>query len=202
MVSGLAEKAAEYAGHVDEALDYLISRGISREVAVAYGLGFVGGGQNAGRLSIPYRTPGGVVALKYRCIIHPDHREIDCQKYLTEPGSGTHLYNAQVLKTAELVAVTEGELDAICIDAYCGIPAVAYPGTNTWSSRPHFPLCFEGVPDVVVVADGDDVGRKAARKVADSIGPQARVVEMPDGEDTNSWMLQVGADEFKRGIVG
>lgn len=201
-MTALDAKAALYAEGIAEVSDYLLERGISREVAEAYGLGFVTGSASyAGRLSIPYRTPSGVVALKYRCIAHPDHRAVDgCQKYLTEPGSGTHLYNAQVLRTADFVVVCEGELDAICVDAYCGVAAVAYPGTQTWDAKPYWPLCFEGVPEVVVLADGDKPGRDAARRVVRSIGANARVVEMPDGEDANSWMLRIGPEEFTRGL--
>jgi DNA primase len=97
------------------------------------------------------------------------------------------------------VVVTEGEFDAICVQAYCGIPAVAYPGADTWARCPHWKFCFEGIPEVVVVADGDDVGHKAAVKVAESIGWSARVVRMPeekDEKDANSFIIKHGAEAF------
>lgn len=186
--------------NLPDALPYLLSRGISQEVAVMFGLGYVTEGDYAGRLSIPYRTQDGVVALKYRCANtdHGDHknRELGCTKYLAEPGSGVHLFNAQALTKAERAVLTEGELDAVCVQAYCGIPAVGYPGTETWQTQPHFPLCFEGIPEVAVVSDGDEQGRRAAGRVAKSIGSNARVVPMPEGEDANSWMLRHGAAAF------
>lgn len=191
----LTEKAQSYASTIDQAMPYLLERGISSEVAAMFGLGYAADGDFAGRLAIPYRTPVGVVQIKYRCanLEHGDHKGLDCPKYLYESGCGTHLFNAQVLAGADgLVILTEGELDAICVQAYCGILAVGYPGTNTWNAQPHWALCFEGVPEVVVVADADEAGRPAAKRVAQSIGPQARVLDLPDGHDANSFLLAYG----------
>jgi hypothetical protein len=155
------------------------------------------------RLSIPYFTPTGVVAIKYRCVdpVHGDHKTVSCVKYLNESGCGVHLYNAQALVGAvDTVVLTEGELDAVTVQAFCGVPAVAYPGVDTWKKSPHWRLCFEAVGEVVVVADGDKVGKDAARRVAENIGLTARVVDMPDGFDANSFIAQQGTNEFMRRI--
>jgi hypothetical protein len=199
----LAAKAKTYAGNVDQALPYLLSRGITDQVAAMFSLGCVTDDDMAGRLTIPYATPAGVVQIKYRCTNqshHDDtqkHIEKDCPKYLYESGTGTYLYNAQVLiHASEQVVVTEGELDAICVQAYTGMPAVAYPGADTWAKHRHYRLCFEGVSEVIVVPDGDKVGREAARKVAESIGLNARVIDMPAGHDSNSYIAEQGASAF------
>lgn len=197
----LTAKAQGFAGNIEQAVPYLLNRGISREVAAMFNMGVVPYGQEfAGRLSIPYMTPAGVVQIKYRCtdLSHGDHKgDETCPKYLYEAGCGIHLYNAQVLiSTGDLVVVTEGELDAVCVQAYCGIPAVAYPGVETWQKQSHYRLCFEGVSEVIVVADGDKPGREAARRVADSIGSSARVLDMPDGQDSNSYIASQGAGAF------
>jgi DNA primase len=197
----LTEQADLYASNLDQAMPYLLSRGISQEAAVLFRLGYVtAGNEFTGRLAIPYVTPAGVVQIKYRCInqAHDDHKSTDCPKYLYEKGSGQHLYNAGVLTQAvDLVVVTEGELDTVCVQAYTGIPAVAFPGTKSWQQhKDYYRLCFESVTEVVVVADGEEVGREAARRVAESIGSFARVVEMPDGEDANSFIAGQGAGAF------
>lgn len=195
----LTALARDHAANLDMAVPYLLSRSISREAAAMFGLGYVmAGGEFAGRLSIPYNTPNGVVAIKYRCTdpTHGEHKGINCPKYLYEAGCGTHLWNAQALLSTDHCVVTEGELDALSVQAYVGIPAVAYPGVDTWTKQSHWPLCFEGLRDVVVVADGDDVGRKAARRVAESIGIQARVIELPEGSDANSFLALHGAGQF------
>ena len=157
------------------------------------------GTPQGGRLSIPYITPAGVVQIKYRCAdqAHADHKGTDCPKYMYETGIGTHLYNAQVLiSTSDTVVLTEGELDAICVQAYLGIPAVAYPGVGTWKGQKHYRLCFEGVSEVIVVADGDKPGRDSAAEIAESLGMAARVVNMPDGFDSNQYIHENGAGAF------
>lgn len=200
--SALTAKAQAYAGQVDHAMDYLLARGISKDVALMFSLGYVTEGDFARRLSIPYITPAGAVQIKFRCTnpAHHDgtkHVNTDCPKYLYEAGTSTHLFNAQVLiHAADRVVLTEGELDAVCVQAYCGIPAVGYPGVETWGNQPHWRLCFEGVGEVIVVADGNKVGRDAARRVAESIGLSARVVEMPTGEDSNSFIASYGAGAY------
>lgn len=201
----LTLKAESMTANIDQALPYLLARGISAEVAAMFSFGYATEGDFAGRLSIPYITPGGVVAIKYRCInaSHGDHKgDEHCMKYLNESGTGTHLWNAQVLLHADSqVVLTEGELDAACVQAYCGIPAVGYPGTDTWTNQPHWPLCFEGIPEVIVISDGDPQGRKAAKRVADSIGMNARVLDLPDGLDSNSFLVTQGVDQFKGRLV-
>lgn len=202
----LTAKSQTYAGNVGSVLPYLLSRGITDEVAAMFSLGCATDGDYRGRLTIPYSTPSGVVQIKYRCAEanHHDgfkHTDEHCPKYLYEAGTSTHLFNAQVLiHASDQVVVTEGELDAICVQAYCGIPAVAYPGADTWKRHPHYRLCFEGVGEVIVVADGDKPGKEAARQVADSIGVHARVIEMPAGEDSNSILATQGAKAYQERI--
>ena len=188
--SALTAKARGFAANLEQGLPYLLSRGISREVAEMFQLGYVPTGQEfGGRISIPYLTPSGVVSIKYRRM-----EETTEPKYLWEAGLGLHLFNAQILITAgDTVVLTEGELDAICIQAYVGFPAVAYPGTDTWKKQAHWPLCFEGVTEVVVLSDGDAPGREAARRVAETLGAKARVIDLPDGLDANSFILEKGA---------
>jgi len=201
----LTAKARDYAGNVEVALPYLLSRGISLDVAQMFQLGSVpAGGEHGSRLSIPYVTPAGVVHIKYRCtdLGHDGHKDTNCHKYLYEAGLGVHLYNAQCLITAgDTVVLTEGELDAICIQAYVGYPSVAYPGVGTWGKQDHWPLCFEGVPEVIVVADGDKIGKETAREVAATLGTKARVVDMPAGHDANSFLVEHGAAGFRERLT-
>jgi DNA primase len=204
----LTAKARSLAGNVEQALPYLMSRGISAEVAEMFQLGYSPHGtEQGGRLAIPYYTPAGVTNIKYRCIdldhgAHGDHKGHSCPKYIYEAGLGHRLYNAQVLiDTGDSVVLTEGELDAVCVQAYCGIPAVAYPGCDTWSKERHWPLCFEGIAEVIVVCDGDKVGREAAGRVAKSMGMKARVIDMPSGEDANSFIHENGAGAFLERIA-
>lgn len=202
----LAAKAAKYASNLQDerAVSYLESRGISIAAAEMFSIGYVPEGQEyAGRISIPYLGLHGCRDIKYRAI------DDSKPKYLKEAGCGTNLYNSLVLRDAQVVALVEGEFDAIAVQAYCGVAAVGYPGVSTWGkaneSEPekdtaHWPLCFEGIPKVLVIADGDSPGRDAAQHVAATIGWSARVVDLGDGYDANKYIAEHGAVAFKKEI--
>lgn len=190
----LAAQVEKYHAEVGAASNYLNSRGITQHSIDRFQLGYVTDSDNTalvGRLAIPYLTPTGPVQLKYRCIHDHDCRERQHPKYLHDEGAALHLYNAQALLNTDRVIVCEGELDVIAAEQ-AGVAAVGYPGTQAWDKNSFWVWCFDSVTDVAVVADGDDAGRKAARKVAsllgDAVDAAVRVVYMPDGEDTNSYL--------------
>lgn len=196
----LTAKAEAYAQHVEQAVEYLRERGIGLDVARRYKLGVVPAGHEfAGRLSIPYLTVNGVVHIKYR-----DLTGNAKPKYLYEAGNlGARLYNAStLLHASDQAVITEGEVDAMTVEAYTGLPAVGYPGVDTWAKHPHWRMCFEGIPEVVVIGDGDEPGQKAAHRVAESIGMAARPVLMPDGHDANSYICEFGPESFVEFING
>lgn len=180
---------------------YLSDRGLTPNMVVHYRLGWVreplpSHEMMTGRISIPYLTPSGVVDMKFRCIAHDDCQAAKCPKYLYVEGGGNRLYNGRaVLAANDTVVLCEGEFDAMAVSALTNVPAVGYPGTNAWSKGKHYPRVFAGL-DVVVVADGDDAGVKAAKVVAKSL-PDSRVVVMPDGEDANSMLLKEGPEAFR-----
>jgi DNA primase len=182
------------------AWEYLLSRGFDVAGRARYRLGVVddplpGHEQMQGRIVIPYLTPTGVVDLKFRCIEHDDCKANGCIKYLCADGGGNWLYNARaVLAADDTVVLTEGEFDAMAA-GLAGVPAVGYPGTDTWSKNGHWPRVFAGL-EVVVVADGDKAGVAAAKTVAKSL-ELGRVVRMPAGEDPNSALLRHGAEWFR-----
>jgi hypothetical protein len=181
--------------------DYLAGRGLGDDIRLRYRLGQVldpapGHEQMYDRLAIPYLTPAGVVDLKFRCISGHDCKAEKCPKYLATEGGGARLYNARaVLAAQETVVVCEGEFDAMAVSAIAGIPAVGYPGVDTWAKNPHWPRVFAGV-DAVVVADGDKPGIAAAKVVARSL-ESARIVILPDGEDGNSMIFKEGPEAFR-----
>lgn len=187
------------------AYEFLAGRGLDDHTA-RYRLGVVaepqpGHEQMAGRLAIPYLTPAGVVDIKFRCIAEHDCKEAKCRKYLCVTDGGNRLYNARaVLAAVDRVVLCEGEFDAMAVSALAGVPAVGYPGTDSWHQKAaaHWPRVFAGLA-VVVVADGDQPGIKAAKAVAKTL-ETARVVVMPDGEDSNSMLVKEGSDAFKERI--
>ena len=184
------------------AAEFLVKRyGISEETANELRFGYVQDpfpqhSGMVGRLCIPYLDAGGFPrALKFRCSELHSCKDAGCIKYLGEEGSEPRLYNPGALldDDADTLYVTEGELDCAVLHQE-GLTAVAYPGTGNW--RPHFTRAIG--PDwqrIVVVADGDDAGRGAAKKVAKEL--RGDVIECPQGHDISSLYAKGG----RRGLV-
>lgn len=190
----LEMSTATYAANVDQAGPYLAARGIDRQTAAIHRLGFVadplpGDEDYAGRLSIPYITPNGVVDLRFRAIGEQQ------PKYLGYPDRPTRLFNVQaLLTTSNVVAVCEGEIDTIVMHSLVGIPAVGVPGAQHW--KPHYRLLLEDFEHVVVMCDGDQAGREFGRKVVSDLD-NATAVHLPDGVDVNEAYLSHGTDWIK-----
>lgn len=199
----LTKQVALCHAEVDKVVPYLASRGISRDTAERFHLGY----SEDQRLTIPYLTPVGPLLMKRRCV----SCEGKCEghaKYLYTEGAPVHLYNAQTLRGADRVVIVEGELDAITVEQ-AGVACVAYPGAQTWAKQPHFRWCFDSLDEVIVVADGDQprdgqtqgVGEIAARQVAKSLRDAlpdvlVTVAVMPVGHDSNSFIKQHGVMDF------
>lgn len=75
------------------------------------------------------------------------------------------------------VFVTEGAFDYLAGVAW-GLPVCALLGTHVRAGRLRF---LERVPEVVVIFDNDDEGRRAAADLAASLASRAQVLTLPDG---------------------
>lgn len=196
--SSLEKATAQYAQLLDEAAGYLSARGVRKETAAAARLGVVrdpvpGHELFTGRLSIPYLTRAGVVDMKFRCIDDHDCKAVSCPKYLALPNSDSHLYNvASFFAGGDVIAVCEGELDALVLFHEVGVPAVGCPGVQRWES--HFSRCFSDYAKVIIPADGDTAGKDFAGRLSRELGPAAVPVFLPDGHDVNSLFLAEGKD--------
>lgn len=137
------------------------------------------------------------MSIRFRCVEDHDCKAAGHGKYQTQSGDRPRLYNTEVLsRDDDVVAITEGELDALTAEA-CGIPAVGVPGSTSW--KPYFRELFLGYREVLILADGDDAGEKFAKTVADSL-PNARIVPFPAGEDVNSFVLKNGTEALKERV--
>jgi hypothetical protein len=181
--------------------EYLGNRGLTADsvkpIVDRFRLGFVeepflGDEQYRGFLAIPYlrwsqEQGWSVVSIRYRCI--HDHEHTGHGKYMTKPGDRGRMFNTlALLQPSPVVAITEGELDAITAQA-CGIPTVGLPGAQAWQRWWREP--FLGYRDVYILADGDEAGYKMGEQVARHL-PNSRMIPMPAGEDVNSLVLNHG----------
>lgn len=193
--TSLEEATALYESQLEKGLEYLAGRGISEEAAKAARLGVVGTpapthDRYAGRLSIPYVTPAGVVNLKFRSMYGAD------PKYLCLDNAKPLLYGVTALSSGSpVIAITEGELDALILTHQVGIPAVGCPGASTWQK--HHPRCFAEFDRVLVFCDGDQPGHQLGKRISQEL-QSAQVLHMPDGMDVTDVYLTEGAEGLRR----
>lgn len=189
-----------YAAQSRGAGAYMQGRGFGQDAVAHYRLGavvepLVGHEEYAGRLAIPYLTPSGAADLRFRCITPHPASEGKCEghgKYLSRSGVSAHLYNVAALwRDARSIVVTEGEIDAMTMDFYVGMPAVGVPGANQWQS--HWARLLSDYDRVYVMCDDDEAGRTFGRTVVKAVD-EAVTVHMPNGHDVNSLFLAGGRD--------
>ena len=181
-------------------LDYVMQeRQLSRETVARFLLGAVVSPEASdsparGMLAIPYLTPSGPVALRFR---RPPEKETG-PKYWQPEGTDLTIFNVRAFFAGEhVIVITEGEIDCMTVNQ-CGIPAVGIPGASAW--KDHFQPLFEGYDRVIICADNDDkemkdgehAGDKFAKRVAKLV-PGPEVVRMPSGHDVNSFFCEVGS---------
>ncbi len=145
-----------------------------------------------GMISVPYITPSGPVALRFR---RPPAKETG-PKYWQPEGTKLTIFNTPAFFASEdTIAITEGEMDCITL-VQAGIPAVGIPGASAW--KDHFRLLFEGYGTVVICADNDDTGagKKFAAKIALNVpGPEIKL--LPEGHDVNSYYCEFGREALR-----
>ena len=145
-----------------------------------------------GMISIPYNTPNGPVALRFR---RPPHKETG-PKYWQLLHTELTIFNTPAFfESEDTIAITEGEMDCITL-VQAGIPAVGMPGASSWKNP--YELLFEGYASVLICADNDDqgAGRKFAAKIAQKV-PGPRVVLLPEGHDCNSYYAEFGREALR-----
>lgn len=197
--AALEAATAVFETHLDQAQSYLDGRGIGRDIATMYRLGFVdaadappGYKQFAGRLAIPYVTPAGVVDIRFRAL------GSSSAKYLSRAGATPTLYNVAALsRPFDSIAVVEGEVDAITLDGLCKLPAVGCPGAQAWAH--YWQRLFADYVRVFVLCDGDEAGKTFGNALAKDID-NAVVIHLPDGQDTNSLYLERGVAGVREAI--
>jgi DNA primase len=124
-----------------------------------------------------------------------DCKENGHAKYLVG-GNRTNIYNTLAFhRDSSIIAICEGEFDAMVLDSLVGIPAVAIPGVQNWKA--HYERCFVDYERVFVFADGDDPGKDFSKHVS-SLIDGCTVIHMPHGTDVNSVYLSEGAEGLRK----
>lgn len=131
----------------------------------------------------------------------------DGAKYLNSPESplfhkGRCLFGLNVAsaaaRRASSVLVVEGYFDQIALFQAGVENVVATLGTAL--TEEHVQLLRRNVREVLVMFDGDEAGIRASQKSAEVLlraGLVVRVVELPKGDDPDSFVLREGRDAFE-----
>lgn len=202
----LTATADRYHASIDrQTASYLQERGITKEAADTFHLGTVvdpapGHEHATGCLAIPYRTPTGVVGIKFRRV------DGGTPKYLWPTGQKVGMFNVVDLhRGSHVLAVCEGELDTLVMSALVGVPAIGVAGVSNW--RHHFPKMLEGFDRVVVFADNDlkengtNPGMELAKRIKEDVD-RAVVVQLPANKDVNAVFQEDGKDWLYERAMG
>ncbi|MFO8024750.1 DNA primase [Thiohalophilus sp.] len=138
----------------------------------------------------------------------------DQPKYLNSPETplfhkGRELYGLyearQVLRQIPRLLVVEGYMDVVSLAQFDIRYAVATLGTATTAD--HLQQLFKVTSEVVFCFDGDRAGREAAWRAMENAlpvmreGRQIRFLFLPEGEDPDTLVRQVGKAEFEQQVA-
>lgn len=175
-------------------LEYLIeARGLTTQTIKHFHLGAVIDPDPVdnfaqGRICIPHLNNTGPRVLRFRAMPGQDG-----PKYWQPSGSSVGVFNVtELLNPHTQIVVTEGEIDCMIL-WQCGIPAIGFPGAQSWKDYHRYLL--EGYQQVTITVDNDDqgAGQSFADKVASKVqGP--RPILMPAGHDVASYYTDAGRD--------
>lgn len=187
----LAKATENYERNLDEVAPYLESRGITKETALMFRLGFVKNPETGhepyiGKLAIPYLTPSGVIDIRFRSL-----NADSGPKYLSRPGASTHIFNVAALNSdSDVLVICEGEIDTM-IATQVGFAAVGLPGANNW--KPFYSRVLADWEKIMLFCDGDNAGKEMAKTITrelDNVFP----IFMPENCDVNDVYLAEGAE--------
>ena len=184
----------------NEALSYLSSRGVDRQVAATLGLGFASGhGLREHLLSVGFREKqfysSGLFTERGErftgMVVVPDFagsqahwfagRAVsrDAQpRFQALPGPKPVLGLVRLPRSSPWLVVAEGLFDWIVLISW-GIPACAALGTQGLEK---VAASLRGQPRVFIAFDSDDAGQEATRRLRQLLGEhRSRVVALPEG---------------------
>lgn len=130
-------------------------------------------------------------------------------KYLNSPETviyhkGNELYGfyeaLQINNKPESLLVVEGYMDVVALAQFGIDNAVAALGTATTSEQIH--QLFRASEKIICCYDGDRAGRDAAWRALENAlphlhdGRQLKFIFLPDGEDPDSYVRNIGKEEF------
>jgi DNA primase len=185
-----------------EGADYLQSRGISAETAIAWQLGFAGG-----RLTIPLNEASGqTVGFCGRATGNqePKYRNSTGDLLFQRNGLVFGLDQAsKAIRKQGTALLVEGPLDVIQLHQAGFTNAVACLGTSVSELQLQL-LRRQGMKHLLIVLDGDSAGQAATERLIEQLqsqlvagGLSASVVPLPEGQDADGVLRDQGPATFE-----
>lgn len=112
-----------------------------------------------------------------------------------------HLFNEKYASRADILFVTEGEIDGMSIYEAAGYEPIGLGSTANWTKFVRFLETLSDKKPVILVLDNDDAGRAAADKIIAALAPAGYpVLQMQyNGKDPNNALIEDKA-AFKHAI--
>ncbi|CDL83186.1 toprim domain-containing protein [Xenorhabdus szentirmaii] len=175
---------------------YLESRGITRQTAEAFEIGdacvwFHAENRELPAIAFPYKRNGELLQVKRISTERPNGKKVIMAESQCEPC----LFGWQAIPNhVRLVILCEGEIDCMSYHQY-GLPALSVPfgggkgAKQQWIEFEYHNL--DRFEEIWISMDNDDVGREAAKEIANRLGEyRCRLVRLPY-KDINA-CLQAG----------
>jgi DNA primase len=160
------------------------------------------------RIMFPIRDRRGRVVGFGGRVIEAD----DGPKYLNSPETevfhkGREIYGLYEARQHEprpgRLIIVEGYMDVVALAEHGIRNAVATLGTAI--AEPQVETLYRSAPELVFCFDGDEAGRRAARRAMEATLPalraerSARFLFLPEGEDPDSFVRRHGPEAFREG---
>lgn len=153
-------------------------------------------------MCVSYYSGGAVVAQKIKLKKDPDNPKKPKCLWLGDRSQVPPLWGMNLWEPNPKLSITicEGEPDMLCRsslnkDKWPVVSLVDGVGGQALKGLAKAKEYLSGFKRIVLMFDGDDAGRACAEAAAELLGPKAKIVNMPDGEDVCSLYQKGRADE-------
>jgi DNA primase len=171
--------------NVDSGHEYLRTRGISRETAEHFGVGYYDGkGMMKGRIVIPIHSKNGELVAYAGRVVDDDTISETNPRYRLPEGflKSMEIFNLhRVSKAGDRATLVEGFFGVLKLHELGITDGIAIMGS--FMSPEQEELIAERFGCVTVMMDGDEAGRKAQEDIVKKLSRRlfVRVIELPDG---------------------
>jgi len=168
--------------------DYLILRGISKDVWQHFGVG-----EHKGNIAFPYYDETGQLTLmKFR---KPEKYTGNGQKAWREEGGKAIFWGMQHCRPGKPLIITEGEFDALSLAEVGLVNVASVPsGAEDLTCVDHCWDWLEQFRKIIIWPDNDEPGQEMCQKLINKLGSWRCAVVETEHKDANECLYKAGVD--------